>query len=36
MPLLWDEMRQENVTLRMPTTFNTIRLLKEKSRPWFF
>lgn len=30
MPLLWDEMEKEGVSLRRPTTFTTIRLLKEK------
>jgi len=30
MPLLWDEMDKEGVLLRRPTTFTTIRLLKEK------
>ncbi|MBA4058276.1 MAG: penicillin acylase family protein, partial [Marivirga sp.] len=29
MPLLWDEMDKEGVLLRRPTTFTTIRLLKE-------
>jgi penicillin G amidase len=36
MPMLWDEMRQENVTLTMPTTFTTIRLLKEQPTLGFF
>ena len=36
MPLLWDEMRQEDVTLQLPTTFNTIRLLKENPNLSFF
>lgn len=30
MPLLWDEMDNEKAILRRPTTFTTIRLLKEK------
>jgi penicillin amidase len=30
MPLLWDELEKENVALIRPTTFTTIRLLKEQ------
>lgn len=36
MPLLWDEMEKEGVTLRRPTTYNTIRLLKERPDLSFF
>jgi penicillin G amidase len=30
MPLLWDEMEKEGLKLRKPTTYTTIRLLKDK------
>lgn len=36
MPLLWDELSREDVALIMPTTFNTIRLLKENPTLGFF
>ncbi|MFZ6012395.1 MAG: penicillin acylase family protein [Bacteroidota bacterium] len=36
MPLLWDEMEKENISLWRPTTYNTIKLLKEKSDLNFF
>lgn len=36
MPLLWDEMKNEEVMLARPTTFNTIKLLKEKPDLSFF
>lgn len=36
MPLLWDEMQNEEVNLARPTTFNTIKLLKEKPDLSFF
>jgi len=36
MPLLWDEMEKEGVTLRRPTTYNTIKLLREKPNLTFF
>lgn len=36
MPLLWDEMQNENVTLARPTSFNTIKLLKERPEFSFF
>jgi penicillin amidase len=36
MPLLWDEMANEQHSLTRPTTFNTIRLLKERPELSFF
>ena len=36
MPLLWDEMQNKEVNLARPTTFNTIKLLKEKPDLSFF
>ena len=36
MPLLWDEMKNENVILARPTTYNTIRLLRERPGLKFF
>lgn len=36
MPMLWDEMNQEGVALQRPTTFHTIKLLKEKPALNFF
>jgi penicillin amidase len=36
MPLTWDELEKNNVTLSRPTTFNTIRLMKEKPDFTFF
>jgi penicillin amidase len=36
MPLLWDEMEKENVELIRPTTYNTIKLIKEKPDLAFF
>lgn len=35
-PLLWDEFKKEGVTLSRPTTYNTIKLLKEKPELTFF
>ena len=36
MPLLWDEMENEQHALTRPTTFNTIKLLKERPELSFF
>jgi penicillin amidase len=36
MPLAWDEFKEEKITLSRPTSFNTIRLLKEKPDFSFF
>ncbi|HEY0740139.1 MAG TPA: penicillin acylase family protein [Chryseosolibacter sp.] len=36
MPMLWDEMSKEGVELQRPTTFQTIRLLKEQPTLNFF
>jgi penicillin G amidase len=36
MPLAWDEMKKEKVMLRRPTTFTTIKLLKENPDLGFF
>jgi penicillin G amidase len=36
MPLLWDEMQNESHSLSRPTTFNTIKLLREKPDLPFF
>ncbi|WP_276373619.1 penicillin acylase family protein [Chryseolinea sp. H1M3-3] len=36
MPLVWDELNQEKVSLSRPTTFNTIKLTKEKPDLIFF
>jgi penicillin amidase len=36
MPLSWDEMQNDNVPLERPTTYNTIKLLKEKPNLSFF
>jgi len=36
MPLTWDELEKNNITLSRPTTFNTIRLIKEKPDFTFF
>ncbi|MBL7858490.1 MAG: penicillin acylase family protein [Cyclobacteriaceae bacterium] len=36
MPLVWDEMQNKTVTLRYPTTFNTIKLIAEKPDLPFF
>lgn len=36
MPLIWDEMEREDVTLFKPTTYNTIKLIKEKPELPFF
>lgn len=36
MPLLWDEMKNEKATLALPTTFHTIKLLKENPDLSFF
>jgi penicillin G amidase len=35
-PLLWDEFQKEGVSLSRPTTYNTIKLLKEKPDLTFF
>jgi penicillin amidase len=36
MPLAWDEMNSEKPTLSWPTTYNTIKLIKEKPDLSFF
>jgi penicillin amidase len=36
MPLIWDELKRPDVTLSYPTTFNTIKLIKEKPDLDFF
>lgn len=36
MPMLWDEMSKEGVELQRPTTYQTIRLLKEQPALSFF
>jgi len=36
MPMAWDEMQKENVALSRPTTYTTIRLLKENPSLAFF
>ncbi len=36
MPMLWDEMENTKVTLRRPTAFTTIKLLKEQPTLSFF
>jgi penicillin amidase len=36
MPLTWDELEKNNVTLFKPTTFNTIWLIKQKPTLTFF
>ncbi len=36
MPLIWDEMDKNDVTLNRPTTYNTIKLIKEKPDLSFF
>jgi penicillin amidase len=36
MPLLWDEMEKEGIALARPTTYQTIKLLKEKPDLSFF
>src|SRR5690606_13159296 len=36
MPLLWDEMEGSSPALERPTTYTTIRLLKEQPQPKFF
>ena len=36
MPLIWDEMDKEGTLLSIPTTFNTIKLIKEKPDFIFF
>jgi len=36
MPLLWDEMQDESYSLARPTTYNTIKLLKERPDLSFF
>ncbi len=36
MPMIWDEMDKSNVILARPTTYNTIKLIKEKPELSFF
>jgi penicillin amidase len=36
MPLLWDEMQRDDTVLYRPTTFQTIKLLKEQPELMFF
>ncbi|HYG17471.1 MAG TPA: penicillin acylase family protein, partial [Ohtaekwangia sp.] len=36
MPMIWDEMEREDTVLSRPTTFTTIRLIKEKPDLRFF
>ncbi|MEX2234131.1 MAG: penicillin acylase family protein [Cyclobacteriaceae bacterium] len=36
MPLLWDEMQNESLSLTRPTTYNTIKLLREEPDLSFF
>jgi penicillin G amidase len=36
MPLIWDELNKKDVALMKPTTYNTIRLIKEKPDLNFF
>jgi len=36
MPMIWDEMQKENLLLEWPTTFTTIRLIKEEPAFEFF
>ena len=36
MPLVWDELKREKIVLSRPTSFNTIKLLKEKPDFVFF
>ncbi|HEY9487898.1 MAG TPA: penicillin acylase family protein [Chryseosolibacter sp.] len=36
MPLLWDEMQNDRYSLTIPTTYNTIKLLKERPTLSFF
>jgi len=36
MPMIWDEMNDEKVMLERPSSFNTIKLLKEKPNLSFF
>ena len=36
MPMIWDELKREKIVLSRPTSFNTIRLLKEKPDFVFF
>jgi penicillin amidase len=36
MPLIWDELKREKIVLSRPTSFNTIRLIKEKPDFVFF
>ncbi|MFZ2905767.1 MAG: penicillin acylase family protein [Cyclobacteriaceae bacterium] len=36
MPLLWDELRQDKIALQTPTTYNTIKLIKEQPNLSFF
>jgi penicillin amidase len=36
MPLIWDELEKNKITLTRPTTYNTIRLIKEKPDLTFF
>lgn len=36
MPMIWDELEKEGVALSRPTTYNTIKLIKEKPDLSFF
>lgn len=36
MPMIWDEMTNNNMALSRPTTYNTIKLIKEKPNLNFF
>lgn len=36
MPMIWDEMAKEDTPLTRPTTYNTIKLIKEKPELSFF
>jgi penicillin amidase len=36
MPMLWDEMSSQNTSMALPTTYNTIKLIKEKPDLSFF
>lgn len=36
MPMIWDEMNQKDILLNRPTTYNTIKLIKERPDLSFF
>jgi penicillin amidase len=36
MPMVWDELQRDNLSLSMPTTWNTLRLIKEQPDLPFF